>query len=80
MNCCIILCLLWLCSQNGFGCQNGSGCQDSDESGFGFAGARRGERDGDPDSCSCNESRESRFEPRFEGIPFSGSTCGCEEQ
>lgn len=71
MNSCIILFLLLFCNSNGFGGRNNNecGCDNAD--------SRRGERESDKDSCSCNESR---FEPRFESRPFGGSTCGCEEQ
>lgn len=81
MNCCWIILLLLFCGQNGnvpnCGRNRNCGCEDSGRS----DGSSR--RMPDQDSCPCEESRESRdsrFEPRFEARPFNnnGTTCGCE--
>lgn len=81
MNCCWIILLLLFCGQNGNvlnGGRNGNcGCEESGRS----AGPSR--RVQDQDNCPCEDSRESRdsrFEPRFDARPFNnnGTTCGCE--
>ncbi len=79
MNCCWIILLLLFCGQNGnvLNGRRNCGCEDSGRS----AGPSR--RMQDQDNCPCEESRESRdsrFEPRFEARPYNGngSTCGCE--
>ena len=79
MNCCWIILLLLFCGQNGnvLNGRSSCGCEESGRS----AGPSR--RMQDQDNCPCEESRESResrFEPRFEARPFNnnGTTCGCE--
>lgn len=78
MNCCWIILLLLFCGQNGNVLNGGGnrncGCKEPDRP----AGPSR--RMPEPEPCPCEESRDSRFEPRFEARPFNnnGTTCGCE--
>ncbi|MDE7430195.1 MAG: hypothetical protein K2N00_13190, partial [Lachnospiraceae bacterium] len=79
MNCCWIILLLLFCGQNGNVLNGRSNCA-CEESGRSAGPSRRMQ---DQDNCPCEdsrESRESRFEPRFEARPYNGngSTCGCD--